>query len=258
MQTHINNSISMDKMPESYIKHRITIDNKDIRPNQLLAKLHHSILPRCGSVIVDCIGLKYFPANSEDGIYNAKLLSSKWSDSFYNGRWTNDFKKAGLWTRFFFDTKKQLIRVIVEPKRIVTTLSSSIIEEPDIEKPTCDLVTNEPVNNVLNNVFVESESDFNDAQNDTFIESDGDHDDVFNNTFVESDDEFDDNVNEFIDESLDNPVHDSMLTHQANDMFNQQYLPLINGWVMTPYGWMLTYQPWYPYCYGFCYPQMMN
>jgi hypothetical protein len=101
----------------------INIDEPHLKLNQVLAKLHHKILKKPGKVRVVCHGLVCFPPDTPDGIRMAKELGEKWSDSFYNGRKNrdgtpkHDFKDAGLWVKFFFDTKNQVIKVSVEPVR---------------------------------------------------------------------------------------------------------------------------------------------
>lgn len=151
-QTTVSPATAIEPKPIRQ-SHTITIPHMIMGLNQVLAKLHHSILPKCGRVIVKCPNLKCFPKDTPDGIRKAKELGEKWSDSFQNRRWNDDFKSAGLWTRFFFDTKNRLIKVTVEPKRIATTPHVSIVDTTIDSVPVID----EPVNDKLNEAFFDSD-----------------------------------------------------------------------------------------------------
>ena len=68
----------------------INITEPHLKLNQVLGKLHRSLIPKPGKIRVDCHGLVCFPADTPDGIRMAKELGEKWSDSFYNGRKDRD------------------------------------------------------------------------------------------------------------------------------------------------------------------------
>ena len=189
-----------------------TIPEKSMGLNEVLARLHHGILPKCGRVIVKCPNLNCFPKDTVDGIRKAKELGKKWSDAFYNRRWNNDFKLAGLWTRFFFDTKNRVIKVTIEPKRDTSlTFNSSTTETISVD--------------------------------DTFVESEEP---------VEKPEELvEDSVEELVEESVEDPIYTD-IAHVPN------HFPVIHGWTMTPYGWMMAQQPWNPHGWGFTHPQMMG
>lgn len=209
----------------------ILITEKFMGLNQVLAKLHHSILPRCGRVFVSCPNLVCFPRNTVDGIRKARELGEKWSDAFYNHRWNDDFKLAGLWTRFFFDIENRVIKVTVEPKRIIsaTTFHTST-------NTSTDTSTNTSIRDVLNDGFVETE---------VGVEVDFDSCSTVTESNIESNVESDTESNaEYVNSySTDNYVDDSS--------YIPTRFPMVPSWTMTPYGWMITQRPWVPYGWGF-------
>jgi len=195
----------------------IVIPDKYMGLNQVLAKLHHSLLPMCGRVFVSCPNLVCFPKNTPDGIRKARELGEKWSDSFHNRRWNDDFKLAGLWVRFFFDIENRMIKVTVEPKRAPHVAQSS----------TVDPVIDTSVHDVLNDGFIEPDDEF--ADESTVTESET----GFNAEYTDS----------YADESTGD--------YADSQMYFRLLSPIINGWTMTPYGWMIAQQPWVPFGWGF-------
>lgn len=212
--------------------HTITIPHMIMGLNQVLAKLHHSILPKCGRVIVKCPNLKCFPKDTPDGIRKAKELGEKWSDSFQNRRWNNDFKSAGLWTRFFFDTKKRLIKITVEPKRFVTTPRVSIVDTTTDSVPVID----EPTKDMLNDAFIESDDEDSHVAEHTSDQKSYDQE-------------------SYDQESYDQESYDQEYDDESHV---QNQVPMVPTWTMTPYGWMMTPQPWNPRGWQFVHPQMMS
>jgi hypothetical protein len=195
----------------TYITNTVRIEGY----NKILAYLHHIVNPRIGKICIFFPFWNCFPYDNDEGQRKAKELAFKWSDSFYNRRWNNDFKNAGLWTHFYFDTKNRFLNISVEPKLEIFKTST-------------------PTETIQTNDITQYQENYQEEHEET-------HEEQYEENYQEEHEEINEETNE---ENCETQEFDN-----TQEKYNMPYIPQYY-WVMTPYGWTIapTYN-FYPSLY---------
>jgi len=124
-------AVSAPAMGRPAVRRHVVTHPETEKPfNAMLADVHRSLIPKEGVVFHDYPNHTRFPTAA-----GAKTLAKKWSKSFQDKR--PDFKEAGLWVRFYIDTKMKSIKVTVEAFRHELTEIKGHSEQLVPQVPFC-------------------------------------------------------------------------------------------------------------------------